>query len=191
MCSQHTGLSMEFFGSMFFLYQNFSRVFFKCMKIENIDCQVSSHNINQYLMTMVIIKRRCKDTDINVCHSTSLTGNDRHKKAVLRNLLRNINASYAEHIANYDVIGAEIVTGYIVVTLARYDVVATVDAAHPIRYFGDRYRFIHACNEVGMIAATYWFKDLRQLRLLKGGLQIPDKMQIPADRSVYGGEELL
>lgn len=52
----------------------------------------------------------------------------------------NLNASHAEHIANHDVIGAEIVTGYIVVTLARYDAVATVDVAHPIRYVGDRYR---------------------------------------------------
>ena len=140
---------------------------------------------------MVILKCNCKEIDINVRHSVSLTENDRHKMAVLRHLLRRLNASRAENIANHDLVGAEIVTGYIVVALARYDAVATVDVAHPVQYIGERFHFNHASIQVGMIAATYRFKDMTQLRLLKEGLQIPDYMRIPADRSVYGGEELL
>ena len=88
--------------------------------------------------------------------------------------------AWRKNIANHDLVGDEIVTGNIVVALARYDAVATVDVAHPVQHIEERFHFNHASIQVGMIAATYRIKDLTQLRLLKGGLQIPDYMRIPA-----------
>ena len=138
---------------------------------------------------MVILKRNCKDVDINVRHSVSLTGNDRQKMRYLKGMLTNLLALHQGFVANNDHESGGMVLRYAQIIFAGYDSVSTVEIDHPINYLGDRLRF--DVLEIGMIAATYRFKSISQLRELKDGLQIPDRMVNPHDRSVYDGEELL
>ena len=138
---------------------------------------------------MVILKRNCKDVDINVRHSVSLTGNDRHKMRFLREILTNLLALHQEFVANEDHVSERMVLRYARVIFAGYDSVSTVEIDHPINYLGDRLRF--DALHIGMIATTYRFKSISQLRELKECLQIPDRIVNPRDRSVYDGEELL
>ena len=102
---------------------------------------------------MVILKRNCKDVDINVRHSVSLTGNDRHKMRFLREILTNLLALHQEFVANEDHVSERMVLRYARVIFAGYDSVSTVEIDHPINYLGDRLRF--DALHIGMIATTY------------------------------------
>ena len=139
--------------------------------------------------TMVILKRNCKDVDINVRHSVSLTGNDRYKMRFLKEILTNLLALHEEFVANNDLMSDRMVLRYAQIIFAGYDSISTVEIDHPINYVGDRLRF--DVLDIGMIATTYRFKNISQLRELKDCLQIPDRMVNPHDRSAYDGEELL
>ena len=139
--------------------------------------------------TIVIPKRNCKDVDINVRHSVSLTGNDRHRMRFLKGILTNLLALHEEFVANDDHMSARTVLRYARIIFAGYNSISTVEIDHPINYEGDGLRF--NVLAIGMIAPTYRFKSVSQLRELKDDLRIPDRMVNPLDRSVYDGEELL
>ena len=108
---------------------------------------------------MVIVKRLSKELAIR--QGASLTGNDRQRLSVLREIFHQLPNN-----ANNDQIGSGVVRRHIVETLRRYDAVATVAEAHPIIYNGLRYRFDNADLQPGMIAATYRFKSMIQLQRL-------------------------
>ena len=139
--------------------------------------------------TMVILKHNCKDVDINVRHSVSLTGNDRYKMRFLKEILTNLLALHEEFVANNDLMSDRMVLRYARIIFAGYDSISTVEIDHPINYVGDELRF--DVLDIGMIATTYRFKNISQLRKLKDCLQIRDRMVNPHDRLAYDGEELL
>ena len=118
-----------------------------------------------------------------------MSGNDRHKMRFLKGILTNLLALHEEFVANDDHMSARMVLRYTRIIFAGYDSISTVEIDHPINYVRDRLRF--DVLAIGMIATTYRFMSVSQLRELKDGLQIPDRMVNPLDRSVYDGEELL
>jgi hypothetical protein len=107
---------------------------------------------------MVLEKRNSKELDINVRHSVSLSGNDKHRIRVLRSLILRLNRFRNEFIAENDVISAGFVGQYIAAAMDRLDAILFVEVALPIGYGGDRYRFNSPLLQPGMIAATYRFK---------------------------------
>ena len=143
------------------------------------------------IVAMVVIRRSCKDVDINVRHSISLSGNDRHQMEVLRNLVIRLDRLKYQIIEQNDLISAGIIGRYVIVTMDRYNLVSTVVCAQPILYNGDRYRFDSPLLQNGMLAATYRFKNRDQLQQLIDGLKIPEYLVNPADRCSYHREELI
>jgi hypothetical protein len=140
---------------------------------------------------MVIVKRSCKDVDINVRHSISLTGNDRHKMRVIRSVLHQLYILQLEYVDNNDMIGVGIVRNFILAALVRYDAVASIAAAHPITYHGNCYLFNNPNIQTGMLAATYKFKNIDQMEQLRAGLQIPEWLVNGKNCCRYNGQELL
>ena len=63
---------------------------------------------------------------------------------------------------------ARMILRYARIIFAGYDSIFTVEIDHPINYVGDRLRF--DVLAIGMIATTYRFKSVSQLRELKDGL---------------------
>jgi hypothetical protein len=139
---------------------------------------------------MVVEKQNSKELDINVRHSTSLSGNDKHRIRVLRSLILRLNRR-DEFLAENDIISAGFMGQYIAEAMHRHDAISFVAVAHPIRYGGVRYRFDSPLLQPGMIAATYRFKNLDQLQQLVDGLQMPEYLVNPADRCRYHREELI
>ena len=113
-------------------------------------------------------------------HSVSLSRNDKHLMQILRNLLLRLTHLRNDFVAQNDQISARIIGRYIILAMDRYDAVSTVEVLCPIVYGGDKYRFDSPLIQVGMIAATYRFKNLNQLQQLIDGLQIPEYLVDPS-----------
>ena len=64
--------------------------------------------------------------DINVRHSVSLTGNDRHAMISLRRILSRLHVLHTEFIANDDEANRRVVVRHIRLVMAHYDFVSTV-----------------------------------------------------------------
>ena len=112
---------------------------------------------------MVIVKRDTKSLDINVRHSLSLTGRDRHKILVIREILHQLFVQYTTHVENNDLIAAAVTRRFIAAAMTRYRSVSTVEISYPICYNGVRYRFDSPLLQPGMIATTYSFKIIAQI----------------------------
>ena len=78
---------------------------------------------------------------------------------VIRSVLHQLYILQLEFVDNNDMIGVGIVRNFILAALMRYDAVASVAAAHPITYHGERYLFNNPNIQTGMLAATYRFKN--------------------------------
>ena len=115
--------------------------------------------------TMVILKRNCKDVDINVRHSVSLTGNDRYKMRFLKEILTNLLALHEEFVANNDLMSDRMVLRYARIIFAGYDSISTVEIDHPINYVGDKLRF--DVLDIGMIATTYPLQEHQSIERIE------------------------
>jgi hypothetical protein len=139
----------------------------------------------------VKVKRDTKSLDINIHHTLALNGRDRHKILVIREVLHQLYVQYTTHIGNNNLVAAAVTRIFIAAAMTRYRNVSTVEITHPICYGGDRYRFNSPLLQPGMIAATYRFKNVAQLRQLRECLQLPEWFINPHDRCRFNCEELL
>lgn len=142
---------------------------------------------------MVVVKRDSKTFDINVRHSASLSGKDRHDIRVIMIAFQQLNFILTIFIANNNINGVRRTRLYISALHTEYLRVATVPQTVAILYGNGNPRLSinSASIQEGVVKIHYRFLTKSQLRRLMIGFQIPQTFRLPETRNILNGELVL
>ena len=140
---------------------------------------------------MVIMKRASKEIDINRRHSSALTGNERHMKKLLMEILERLQRQREEQIQVGNPAGLRRIWRMTRICMRKLIACVTIPHYVIIEYGGERLRINSESISDAMIAVTYRFKTRQQLRDIFTHFQIPQWFRFPSGGHKLHGEEVL
>lgn len=140
---------------------------------------------------MVILKRASKEIDINRRHSSALTGNERHLKKLLVEILKRLQLQRDDQIQQANHAGVRRIWRLTKICMRRLIACVTILRYVIIEYGGERLRIDSESISDAMIPVTYRFKTRQQLRDLFIFFDLPQWFRLPSGGHKLHGEEVL
>jgi hypothetical protein len=110
---------------------------------------------------MVVMKRASKEIDVNRRHSSALTGNDRHTRKLLMEILEQLQLQRNDQIQLGNHAGVRRIGRLTRICVRKLMTCVTIPHYVIIKYAGERLR--ESVSDA-MIPVTYRFKSRQQLR---------------------------